>query len=99
MPIGTDYQAVPMMGNVINVPIVDNKVGVTVQMQKFDGTDADMDAILLSLVDLLQGWSYRQADQNVTGQKYVTGYYNVTPTNLAEDHSLPPENPPGEGQG
>lgn len=87
-----------MMGNVVQIPVVDDKAGAILQIQRFgEVTEQEWSDMLQSLVDLLQGWEYRRPDGNVMGQKYVTGYYDVTPTDPYVDNAPPPEDPPGEG--
>lgn len=94
MPIDDQFQSVPMMGNVISVPIPEDKAFVTVQIQRNTATDAEMDQWLQELIDLLQTWPGKREDGNVTGQRYLTGYYNAGPTTPVVDNTPPPENPP-----
>ena len=94
MPIDDQFQSVPMMGHVINVPVPEDKAFISLQMQRNTATDAEMDTMLQELVDLLQTWPGRRPDNNVTAQRYVTGYYNVSPTNPVVDNSPPPEPAP-----
>lgn len=98
MPIENDFVSVPMMGNVVQIPVVGDKAFAALQLQRFDATDEEWDDMLQSLVDLLQTWEYRRPDGNVMGQKYVTGYYNATPTNPVVLPVEDPEQPPEGGQ-
>lgn len=94
MPIDDELHVVPMMGNVVQVPVVGERAGVFMQIQNLgSATDEQMDEILMSLVDLLQGWEFRHPQANVTGQRYLTGYYDATPTNPVVINNPPPEDP------
>lgn len=95
MPIDDDLIVVPMMGNVVQIPVADDKAFATLQIQRNTATEAEMDDMLQGLVDLIQGWEWRRPESNVVGQKYLTGYYDVMPTNPVEVVIVPPEDPPG----
>jgi hypothetical protein len=82
MPIQPDPQSVIAWPHQANVPMQDDAhMFVSVQIQS-DGQAApeEMDAVLQSLVDHLQAWPGRRPDGNVTGNKYDTLLYTVTPT-------------------
>lgn len=95
MPIDDELHAVPMMGNVVQIPVADDKAFATLQIQRNTATDAEMDDMLQTLVDLIQTWEYRRPEANVMGQKYLTGYYDTLPTDPVVVIVAPPEEPPG----
>jgi hypothetical protein len=82
MPISEEFESVPMMGNVVGIPTTDNIVFISLQiMNGGSATEAQMDEILQSVVDLFQGWEFRHPTDNVLGQKYITGFHRVSPVN------------------
>lgn len=93
MPIDDELHIVPMMGNVVQIPIAGDKATAIIQIQRNDATDAEMDDMLQTMVDLIQTWSWRRPDANVMGQRYLTGYYDTTPTNPVVINNPPPEDP------
>lgn len=94
MPIDPVFQSVPIMGLQVNVPVPDDKAFISMSIQTNTATDAELDAMIQSLVDHLQTWPGKREDGNVTGQRYVTGYHTVTPTTPVVDNSPPPEDEP-----
>ena len=89
MPIEPDPQPIMAWPHQVNIPVPDG-VGMFLSLQiQSDGTASQeaMDATLQDLVDYLQEWPGRRPDTNVTGQKYETLLYMVSPTDPVD---LPP---------
>lgn len=83
MPILPDPQAIQGWPNQIIIPLPPGS-GMYLALQiQLDGTaaDEDVEATIQELVDYLQEWTGRDPGQNVTGQKYETWLYTITPTN------------------
>lgn len=92
MPVQPDPQAIPGWPNQVNIPSADQRFYLSIQIQT-DGTpdQAAQDALLQSLIDHFQEWPGRLQSENVTGSRYQTWLYLVTPTN-----PIPPLDPPEE---
>lgn len=89
MPVQPDPQPISAWPHQANIPT--EGMFVTVQIQS-DGTTPieEMDATLQSLIDFLQDWPGKLPNSDVTGSKYDTLLYTITPTN--------PINPPVQPQ-
>lgn len=95
MPVEPDPQSVAAWPHQINVPTPDGSgMYVSLSIQS-DGTATPeaMDAALQDLVDYLQAWSGRRVDANVTGLKYDTLLYTISPTNPIPLPDPPEEDP------
>jgi hypothetical protein len=94
MPIEPNPQPVTAWPNQVNIPPEDPRFFLSLQVHT-DGTpsEAEADAMLQSLIDHLQEWPGRNPLANVTGSRYQSLLYLVTPTNPIP---LPPgpEDPP-----
>lgn len=91
MPIEPNPQPFAAWPHSANVAMPDGS-GMSVQVSlQSDGTAAPgaMDATLQDLVDYLQAWPGKAPGTNVTGQKYDTLIYTISPT----DPEAPPEPP------
>jgi len=97
MPIQPDPQAITAWPNQVNIPSQDPRFFLSLQVQT-DGTptETESDAVLQSLIDHLQEWPGRLEVGDVTGSRYQTWLYLVTPTNPNPPPD-PPEDPPTEG--
>jgi hypothetical protein len=83
MPVEPNPTPIMAWPHQVNVPVPDG-VGMFISVQiQSDGTATPeaMDDTLQDLVDYLQAWSGRRQDSNVTGQKYDSLLYTITPTN------------------
>jgi hypothetical protein len=97
VPIDPVPQSMAGWPHQVNIPLPDGAgmfVNLSIQSDGTATTEA-MDATLQSLVDHLQEWPGRRPDANVTGQKYDTLLYAVTPTNPIP----PPPDPEDPGLG
>lgn len=92
MPIEPNPQTVMAWPNQVNIPTDDPRFFLSLQIQT-DGTptEAEADAMLQSLIDHLQEWPGRHDQANVTGSRYQSLLYLVTPTN-----PIPPPPDPEE---
>lgn len=90
MPIEPDPQQIMAWPNQVNIPTEDPRFFLALQVQT-DGTptEAEADAMLQSLIDHLQDWPGRHPLADVTGSRYQTLLYLVSPTN-----PIPPQDPP-----
>lgn len=95
MPIEPNPTPVMAWPNQVNIPPGDARFFLSLQIQT-DGTptEAEADAVLQSLIDHLQEWTGRHPEANVTGSRYQSLLYLVTPTNPIPPPD-PPEDPPG----
>ena len=93
MPIQPNPQPVSAWPHQVNVPVPGSEMFIAIQIQNSgQATAEEMDATLQSLVDHLQEWPGRDPIANVTGNKYDTLLYTVTPTDPID----PPDPPDPE---
>src|SRR6186713_2775848 len=94
MPIEPNPQSVTAWPNQVNIPCATPGFFLSIQLQT-DGTPTveTQDQLLQELIDYLQEWPGRDPLANVTGQKYDTKLYFVSPTNPIPPPD-PPEDPP-----
>lgn len=93
MPLG-DPQPVQLFPAQINVPTA-NGLMIGIQVQSDGNASPEVvSAAVLDLIDLLQEWSGKAPNSDVTGQIYEVALVAATPTNPAP---LPdPPEPEGE---
>jgi hypothetical protein len=92
MPVQPDPQAIQGWPNQVNIPTQDQRFFLSIQVQT-DGTPSqeDQDQFLQELIDYFQEWPGRHPNLDVTGSRYQSWLYLVTPTN-----PIPPPPPPEE---
>jgi hypothetical protein len=96
VPIQPNPQQIAAWPHQANVPVTSGMF-ITVQVQgNGQNTVEELDATLQSLIDHLQTWPGRDPNANVTGGKYDTLLYLVSPTDpidLPDPPDPEPETP------
>jgi hypothetical protein len=96
VPVEPNPQPIDAWPRQVNISAPGMSIGVQIQSDgSGTATAADLDDALQSLIDFLQEWPGKIPGSNVTGSKYDTLLYLVSPTNPEPPPDPPVEEPEG----